>query len=117
MAEALLCGMGVGVIYDLLRPFRHISGKPIQNLLDTLFCMLTFAAAFLFGQYTYKGRLGLWELMGLISGFGAYMRCLSPYFLSLSNGLMEVISMLCSSAKGLIKKTRDFLKLCFQKRQ
>lgn len=116
LAEALLCGMGVGVIYDLLRPFRHRSGAILQNLLDALFCTLTFSMAFLYGQHTYKGRLGIWELLGLVLGFGMYMHYISPCFLKVINGFLGLFSSFFSWLNSLIKKSHDFLKLCFQKR-
>lgn len=117
LAEAFLCGAGVGAVYDLLRPLRRRSGKILENTLDALFCLLAFASAFLLGQHTYKGRLGLWELLGMTLGFAAYMGSLSPWFLRLIETILELFSSIFLRAMKALKKSHDFLKNFFPNKQ
>ena len=117
LVTAALCGAAVGLVYDVLRPFRYRSGKLLQTVLDLLFCIAAFMAAFIYGQYTYKGRLGAWEAAGLALGFWAYMNSISAIFLEIFKGLLELFCGIISGFKGLLKKSHDFLKLYFQKEQ
>lgn len=116
LALAFLWGAGVGLMYDLLRPLRRRSGRIMESLLDVLFCLLAFVAAFLLGQYTYRG-LGLWELLGLVLGFAAYMHSLSPGFLKLTEGILGLFSSIFSCAVRALKKSHDFLKNFFPNKQ
>lgn len=117
LALAVMCGAGLGLVYDMLRPFRYRAGKTFQVLLDALFALLAFAAAFLYGQFTYKGRLGLWEILGLALGFGLYMQTASSLFLRIINCWIALFSAFLGRIKELLKKSRDFLKFYFQKEQ
>ena len=57
----LLWGMGLGIEYRLL--------KKGGVLRDAFFALSAFAAAFVYGQAQCFGRLGLWELAALSTGF------------------------------------------------
>ena len=50
-------------------------------LLDLLFCLLAGIGAFLYGMSAGNGRLGLWDLTGVLTGFLLYMHILSPLLL------------------------------------
>ncbi|MBR1455864.1 MAG: hypothetical protein IJ594_01730, partial [Oscillospiraceae bacterium] len=49
--------------------------------LDVLFCLLTGAAAFVYGMQACGGRLGLWELGAMLLGFLLYLHLFSPIIL------------------------------------
>lgn len=68
LGQALLLGVGLGLLYDLLRPVRHRAGGAAP-LLDLLFAVLAGFAAFLFAMRAQSGRMGLWELTAALAGF------------------------------------------------
>ena len=74
-------GVLIGLLYDLLRPPRRRTGRTAGALLDLLFCLLAGIGAFLYGMSAGNGRLGLWDLMGMLAGFLLYLHTLSPLLL------------------------------------
>ncbi len=68
LGQALLLGLALGLLYDLLRPLRHRAGRAAP-LLDLLFSLLAGASSFLFAMRAPGGRMGLWELAAALLGF------------------------------------------------
>ena len=96
---ALAFGLGLGFIYDLIRPLRR-SAERLEWLFDALFSLCTGFALFVFAMCRPWGRPGLWEIMAVILGFGAYMWLLSPLllpvFAAIFAFLMLPIKKMCS---------------------
>ena len=68
LGQALLLGLGLALLYDLLRPLRRRAGGAAP-LLDLSFSVMAGAAAFLFAMRAPNGRMGLWELAAALTGF------------------------------------------------
>ena len=78
LVQALLLGLALGLLYDLLRPLRHHAGRAAP-LLDLLFSLLAGAAAFLFAMRAPDGRMGLWELAAALAGFSLWEHLLCRF--------------------------------------
>ena len=72
---ALTAGVGLGILYDLLRPLRRRCG---DMLWDLLFCAAAAAAGFVFAMHSENGRLGSGELAACCVGFCLYVHVLTP---------------------------------------
>ena len=76
LLPALLLGIGLGLIYDLLRPLRrHVEKAAAWT--DVLFVLLAGAAAFALAMCVPDGRLGLWSLAAALLGFLLQLHLLS----------------------------------------
>ena len=71
-ASAVL-GLAAGLLYDILRQIRAVSGKLGGILCDVFFCLSCTAALFLLGMTFCGGRLGVWEGAGFLAAFALYL--------------------------------------------
>ena len=111
---ALLLGLGLGLLYDLLRPPRR-RFTVLGPALDMLFGVAAAAAAFCFAMSAGGGRPGLWELSAALLGFLLYLHALSPQILP---PLEDGLALLCRAGGGLKKffrKSAKSAKILFQK--
>ena len=92
-------GALTGLLYDLLRPPRRRTGRAAGALLDLLFCLLAGIGAFLYGMSAGNGRLGLWDLTGVLTGFLLYLHILSPLLLPRFTAALEFCTRLLSAKK------------------
>lgn len=99
LLPGLLLGIGLGMLYDLLRPLRRSAG-PWAALLDVCFALLAGAAAFAAAMHAADGRLGLWSLAAALLGF-----LIQLYFLS---GVKQLRSWFISWIR--LKKEKNSLK-------
>ena len=76
-ASAVL-GLAAGLLYDILRQIRAVSGKLGGILCDVFFCLSCTAALFLLGMTFCGGRLGVWEGAGFLAAFALYLGGISP---------------------------------------
>lgn len=76
LLPALLLGIGLGLLYELLRPARRSTGKGAAWA-DVLFALLAGAAAFALAMCAPDGRLGLWSLTAALLGFLLQLHLLS----------------------------------------
>ncbi len=113
LLPALLLGMGLGLLYDLLRPPRRRAGGLSAALLDLFFALSAGAAAFLNALASSGGRLGLWELSCTLAGFLFYLYALSPLLLPLLELPFRVISDTIQLFKNLEKKMGKTAKKIF----
>ena len=113
LLPALLLGMGLGLLYDLLRPPRRRVGRLPAALLDLFFALFTGAAAFLNALASSGGRLGLWELTCTLAGFLFYLWALSPLLLPVLELPFRVISDTIRLFKNLEKKMGKTAKKIF----
>jgi len=111
---SLLLGVLMALLYDLLRPLRYRVGKALALLLDMLFCAASFIFAFTFAMGAGNGRLGQWELFGMLLGFLGYMHFLSNTFLRFFEALTVLILRVISASKNLLKKVVLSAKFFFQ---
>lgn len=74
-------GVGLGLLYDLLRPLRRRTG---DALWDLLFCAAAALGGFCFAMRSDSGRLGSGELAAALAAFWLYARLLSPAVAPLS---------------------------------
>lgn len=76
-ASAVL-GLGAGLLYDVLRQIRAVSGRIAGILCEVFFCLLCTAALFVLGMAFCGGRLGVWEGAGFLVAFWLYLVGVSP---------------------------------------
>lgn len=74
----MLGGLIAGLLYDLLRQIRAVSGSAVGFLCDVFFCLFCTAALFTVGMFFCGGRLGFWEGAGFLASFGLYLFGVSP---------------------------------------
>ena len=113
LLPALLLGMGLVLLYDLLRPPRRRMGRLPAALLDLLFALFAGAAAFLNALASSGGRLGLWELSCSLAGFLFYLHALSPLLLPALELPYRLISSTIQLFKNLEKKMGKTAKKIF----
>ena len=111
---SLLLGALVGLLYDLLRPPRHRTGPAVGALLDLLFCLLAGTGAFFYAMSAGNGRLGLWDLTGMLLGFLLYMYTLSPPLLRLFTAELDFCARVMGGCKKRINKLGISAKNRFQ---
>ena len=109
----LLLGMGLGLLYDLLRPPRWAARAAAAALLDLLFAVLAMAAVFLAAMGANEGRLGLWELAAGLLGFLFYLYGLSPAILPLAERAYRVIQNTIRLLKKQVENLRKTAKKYF----
>ena len=94
-ALSLLCfaclGLGLGILYDLLRPFRYYCQAGI--FWDALFCAA--GAGGFFALSMRSGRLELWTMAAALLLFCLYINLLSPLLLPLFLGIFNSMHDLC----------------------
>lgn len=78
LLTALVFGLSLGLLYDLMRPLRRRAGRA-GPLLDVLFALLSGLAAFLFAMGAENGRMGQWELAAMLAGFLLWLNFLSRF--------------------------------------
>ena len=76
LLPALLLGIGLGLVYDLLRPLRRRAAWAAAWT-DALFVLLAGVAAFALAMCAPDGRLGLWVLTAALLGFLLQLHLLS----------------------------------------
>lgn len=95
MLQSLLLGIGIGLVYDMLRALRwHFScGRAATAALDAVFWIVLTAGLFEFGLVFAAGQPRLFVLVGAICGA-------SLYFMLLSSAVLLVLTaMLCAAAR------------------
>ena len=80
-------GLGLGLLYDLLRPLRYYSRG--GGFYDALFCAGAGLGLFALGMRS--GRPGLWETACALLCFCLYINCLSPLLLPRFLGIIEFV--------------------------
>ena len=111
---SLLLWATVGLLYDLLRPPRHSTALGVGALLDLLFCLLAGTGAFFYAMSAGNGRLGLWDLTGMLLGFLLYMHTLSPLLLRLFTAELDFCARVIGECKKRINKLAISAKNRFQ---
>jgi len=111
---SLLLGLGTGTVYDMLRPLRYRLGKAFALLLDMVFSASAFVLAFSFAMGAGSGRLGQWELCGILLGFLFYLHFLSPAFLEIFSIWTGLFFKGLSLFKNLLKKLQHSAKFIFK---
>lgn len=99
LLPALLLGLGLGLLYDLLRPLRRRCPPLPAAGLDLLYALAAAAAVFVRAMAA-GGRFGLWELTAALLGFLLYLYALSPLVLP----LLDLPFRVMRSTMGLFKK-------------
>ena len=103
---SLAMGVGIGLVYDTLRPARRHSGAALARLLDALFAVAAAAALFFFAMASGDGRLGTWELAAALLGFLLYMHLLSPLLLPPVEKIFRGVGAFLIRLEKLIKKVQ-----------
>lgn len=104
LLPALFLGLGLGLLYDLLRPPRRGGSSLGAALLDLFFAFCAGVGAFLLAMSAPGGRTGLWDLALTLLGFLLYLHALSPAVLPLIQGLYRMISNTIRSCKKMGNK-------------
>ena len=112
---SLAMGLGLGLVYDLLRPPRRAGGTTRTRLLDALFAVTAAVALFFFAMASGDGRLGTWELAAALLGFLLYMHLLSPLLLPPMEKIFRAMGKFLERTIKRIKKVQNKLKKLFPK--
>ena len=107
-------GLGLGLLYDMLRPIRRRGGDTIW---DALFCLSAAGAAFFLAMRAESGVLGTGELLMSLLGLLAYFHFLSPACFPAMEALVSKIGVLLANTQLLIKKVAFSAKKLFQNSQ
>ena len=80
LGAALLLGIALGTVYDLLRPVRlqRRDSKSLTNIVDGLYVLFVLLTIFLFALRIGQGELRLFMLFGCIGGMVFYFLLFSP---------------------------------------
>jgi hypothetical protein len=107
LAAAVLCGLGLGLGYDLGRSFRRTfpaTGLPM----DLLFAGMVFLT--LWATSIYAGGLRIYQLLGMLFGAGGYFFALSRWVLGIFCRFLACFNRLFSKFYDLMKKSLIFLR-------
>jgi len=114
LLQALLLGFLLALIYDLLRPLRYRAGKTGVVMLDLLFSIAAFFGAFSFAMGAGSGRLGQWELCGILLGFLLYIHMIGDSFQQIFECWAQLLGCLWKKGINLIKKAAHYAKFFFK---
>lgn len=78
VTAAALCGLVAGLLYDLLRQLRAVSGAFLAGCCDVFFCLYCTLSLFCVGMLFCGGRLTLWEPAAFLGVFALYLFGVSP---------------------------------------
>lgn len=113
LTGALLLGLGLGLVYDLLRTLRRRSGAVLGALLDLLFWLLATLALFLWSLWTGAGVVRFYIVLALMAGTWLWFQTFSPAFLRLSGRLADVCArvahILFSPVRAVGERAKKFL--------
>lgn len=118
---AVVLGLGVGVLYDLMRLLRrHVRLPLLGSVLDLLFWSITTIALFCFVVSVGDGEVRIYVLLAVLGGAVAYFLSLSAWILSLGELLVDGLAALFRCvlmpirlSGRIIKKIRKKLKNLF----
>ena len=114
-SRSILCGMLIGVIYDILRAFRRtIHSRTAANaILDTIFVMGALSTVFVFVVAFVGGRLRLVLYLGMGGGLVLYLLTLSPLVIILFGIVFGIFRGILEGIVTVIKiVSGDFIHLC-----
>ena len=74
--QALVLGLSIGLVYDLLRAFR-LRLPRLTAALDLLYCLIVTAGVFFFALYRANGRIPVYALLGIGGGSWLFFAALS----------------------------------------
>lgn len=109
---ACALGMGLGLLYDLLRPFRRLSGDPVW---DILFCFCAALSAFLFAMRAPDGVFGTGEMLLCLAGLLLWFHALSPSLFPVFGIFERAIGAIWIFTQNSGKKVLFSAKKLFQK--
>ncbi len=111
LAGAFLVGLALGLLYDIIRPFRRRAPAWLEYFLDLLYCALFTIIVFLCARLLSQGQLRFFLL--LINALGAFcyfnvlsrpIRALSALLERLIGFLLRPFSLLFSILTGQLSK-------------
>lgn len=111
---ACALGMGLGLLYDLLRPIRRRSGNLVWDL---LFCFCAAVSAFLFAMRSPAAVLGTGDLLLALFGLLAYFHLLSPALLPVFGKIDCTFGAFWINTQNCLKKVAQTAKKLFQKKE
>ena len=104
-------GMGLGLLYDLLRPIRRRGG---DTFWDGLYCLCAAGSAFLLAMRAENGVLGTGELLLSLLGLLTYFRFLTPVCFPIFEHTAAKIGVLLANAQLFAKKLAFLQKNSFK---
>ena len=100
---ALTAGVGLGILYDLLRPLRRRCG---DMLWDLLFCAAAAFLCFCLAMRAGSAALGTGELAASLLGLLGYLSLVSPFVFPIFENLVNRIGVFPIMALISKKKIR-----------
>ena len=114
LGAAFVLGVLLGLIYDLVRPFRRRASAGAALCVDVVYGLAAGCGVFLYVMAAPGGRLGIWELGMTLLGFLLYTWTLSDTVYRLTDGVYSTALRLVHSLENIMKKIRNMTKLYFQ---
>lgn len=105
IARALLWGLGLGLLYDVLRVFRHAARLAVfwTCLCDIFFWSYTAVSGFRL-MHGYGNGLLRWYVTGAaLLALWAYMRLISGIFIKAAEGILRPLNKLLTKISGAVK--------------
>jgi hypothetical protein len=113
LAEGLLLGAFLGIVYDFLRAWRHrLDSGPAGGAADVFFGMAAGASVFLYAMYR-GGSLRVSFIACPVLGGALYFLTVSPFFLSVFGLIADGLLIPLRALAGLFKKSAVFVKKNF----
>ena len=109
-AATLLCGLSLGLVYEVLGELRHRLGRAAGILLDLLFCCGFAWTLFLLGMGPGKGRLRLYMPLLALLGMACWRVLLGSATHRISAKLLHAVSQFLRWTVRPLKKCLKFLK-------
>jgi hypothetical protein len=115
LTGALLLGLGLGMVYDLLRLSRR-RHPATELLLDLLFWLLATVSLFLWSLWTGKGVVRIYIALAMAGGGWLWFATFSPRFLELGRQMIEKCAhtayKLAAPIRALGALWKKFLNFC-----
>jgi len=111
---ALLLGLALGALYDILRPPRRAMRR-CAFLADLAFCFAAAFGAFCLAMRDGCGRFGLWSVAAGFAGFAGWINAVSPRFLPAAERVWAFMVEIGKFIRKNIKKSLKLAKFLFAK--
>ena len=110
-AAALLLGVGVCVLYDVLRAMRRrLDSRVFTTVCDAVFCLAAFAGLFILGFTSGGGKQRIYMTAAALLGGALYFAAISRFVFPLCALLADFLAFLIKMVLLPVKLAEGFIK-------